>query len=109
MEPRRSELLNGLGPVSAFGLTGQPGRARSLRQKSCRWPTHPGRRLTGSRDPAGEYRVLYASSQRVGTFLETLARYRTDPAIVAAYEEIASEQEDLEQYPTIAPGVVPPR
>jgi hypothetical protein len=45
----------------------------------------------------------------VGTFLETLARYRTDPAIVAAYEEIASEQEDLEQYPTIAPGVVPPR
>jgi hypothetical protein len=34
-------------------------------------------------DPAGEYRVLYASSPRVGAFLETLARYRTDPAIVA--------------------------
>jgi RES domain len=32
-------------------------------------------------DPAGEYRVLYASSQRVGPFLETLARYRTDPAL----------------------------
>ena len=35
-------------------------------------------------DPAGEYRVLYASSPRVGAFLETLARYRTDPALVAA-------------------------
>jgi hypothetical protein len=58
-------------------------------------------------DPAGEYRVLYASSQRVGTFLETLARYRSDPAIVAAYEEIASEEDDLERYPTISPGVVP--
>jgi hypothetical protein len=58
-------------------------------------------------DPAGEYRVLYASSQRVGTFLETLARYRTDPAIVAAYEEITSEEEDADQYPTIPPGVVP--
>jgi hypothetical protein len=39
-------------------------------------------------DPAGEYRVLYASSQRVGTFLEALARYRPDPALVAALDEI---------------------
>ena len=35
--------------------------------------------------------MLYASSPRVGAFLETLARYRTDPALVAAYEEIADE------------------
>jgi hypothetical protein len=27
-------------------------------------------------DPRGEYRVLYATSQRVGAFIETLARYR---------------------------------
>ncbi len=27
----------------------------------------------------------YASSPRVGAFLETLSRYRTDPAIVAEY------------------------
>jgi hypothetical protein len=58
-------------------------------------------------DPAGEYRVLYATSQRVGAFVETLARYRTDPAVVAEYEEIAIEPEDADRYPTIAPGVVP--
>jgi hypothetical protein len=58
-------------------------------------------------DPAGEYRVLYASSPRVGAFLETLARYRTDPAIAAEYEQIAIEPEDEDRYPTIAPGVVP--
>jgi RES domain len=57
-------------------------------------------------DPAGEYRVLYASSPRVGAFLETLARYRIDPAIVAAYGEIAADVED-DRYPTIPPGVVP--
>ena len=58
-------------------------------------------------DPAGEYRVLYASSPRVGAFLETLARYRTDPALVAAFEEIVGDDEDGERYPTIPPGVVP--
>jgi hypothetical protein len=58
-------------------------------------------------DPAREYRVLYASSPRLGAFVETLARYRTDPAIVAQYEEIEIEPEDSDRYPTIAPGVVP--
>jgi len=58
-------------------------------------------------DPAGEYRVLYASSQRVGPFLETLARYRTDPALVATLEEIVGEEGDADRYPTIPPGVVP--
>ena len=28
-------------------------------------------------DPAGVYRVFYASSQRLGCFIETLARFRT--------------------------------
>ena len=58
-------------------------------------------------DPAGEYRVLYASSPRVGAFLETLGRYRTDPALIAQYEEIVIEPEDSDRYPTISPGVVP--
>jgi hypothetical protein len=44
-------------------------------------------------DPRGEYRVLYACSQRVGAFIETLARYRTDPALVAAYQEIVVDPE----------------
>jgi hypothetical protein len=58
-------------------------------------------------DPAREYRVLYATSQRAGAFVETLARYRTDPALVAEYEEMAIEPEDADRYPTIGPGVVP--
>ncbi|MPZ53766.1 MAG: hypothetical protein GEU79_13720 [Acidimicrobiia bacterium] len=55
-------------------------------------------------DPNGQYRVLYASSERIGTFLETLARFRPEPAILA--EPIASDPTD-ELYPTNAPGVIP--
>jgi hypothetical protein len=34
-------------------------------------------------DPMGVYRVLYASSQRLGCFIETLARFRVDVSFVA--------------------------
>ena len=34
-------------------------------------------------DPSGVYRVGYASSQRRGTFVETLSRFRPDPKITA--------------------------
>ena len=54
-------------------------------------------------DPAGEYRVLYAASQRVGAFLETLARFRREPALQAAMAEIDQDPE----YPTLDPGLVP--
>ena len=56
-------------------------------------------------DPRGEYRVLYATSQRVGAFIETLARYRPDPALIIAYEHITVDPEDAEAFPTIASGV----
>lgn len=55
-------------------------------------------------DPAGQYRVLYASSQRLGTFLETLARFRPDPAILAEPIE-AGPADNL--YATNQPGTVP--
>lgn len=55
-------------------------------------------------DPRGEYRVLYASSQRLGSFLETLARFRPDPEIVSA--EILSDPRDA-QFPTVSAGTVP--
>jgi hypothetical protein len=42
-------------------------------------------------DPLGSYRVLYASTRRVGTFIETLARFRPDLAVVAGLEEIEGE------------------
>jgi hypothetical protein len=34
--------------------------------------------------PRASYRVLYASTQRVATFVECLSYFRPDPAIVAA-------------------------
>jgi len=40
-------------------------------------------------DPRGTYRVLYASSSRLGCFLETLARFRVDVALAAALAEIS--------------------
>jgi hypothetical protein len=40
-------------------------------------------------DPSGTYRVLYASSSRLGCFLETLARFRVDVALQAALAEIS--------------------
>jgi hypothetical protein len=44
-------------------------------------------------DPEASYRVLYASSQRVGAFLETLARFRPDLEVLAELEEIEGEEE----------------
>lgn len=45
-------------------------------------------------DPSKRYRVLYACSQRLGAFVETLARYRPDPALVARLDEIEVEAGD---------------
>ncbi len=57
-------------------------------------------------DPQGEYRVLYACSQRIGAFLETLARFRRDVAIDAEYAQIESDARDA-AFPTLDPGLVP--
>jgi hypothetical protein len=50
-------------------------------------------------DPNGQYRVLYASSERRTTFRECLARFRPDLAIIAT--EIEEDDED-------APATQPP-
>ena len=52
-------------------------------------------------DPAGEYRVLYASSQRLGCFLETLARFRPDLSLVAELAEIVGDDD------FVPAGIVP--
>jgi hypothetical protein len=44
-------------------------------------------------DPEGMYRVLYASSQRLGCFLETLARFRVDPKLLGELAEIEGEDD----------------
>lgn len=56
-------------------------------------------------DVTGRYRVLYASSQRVGAFLETLAVFRPDPSVLAEISAIESLEGDEE---TAAAGSVPP-
>jgi RES domain len=47
-------------------------------------------------DPHGRYRVLYASSQKLGCFVETLARFRVDLKLAA---ELAAIQGDDDFYP----------
>ena len=44
-------------------------------------------------DPTDTYRVLYASTERRATFLETLARFRPDPVVVAGLAEISGNDE----------------
>jgi hypothetical protein len=44
-------------------------------------------------DPEGSYRVLYACSQRVGAFLETLARFRPDLEVFAELDRIEGGDE----------------
>ena len=46
-------------------------------------------------DPQSTYRVLYASSARLGCFLETLARFRPDLTLLAELGEIAGEDDFL--------------
>lgn len=43
-------------------------------------------------DPQGVYRVLYASSSRLGALVEMLARFRPDPHILKVLKEIKSEE-----------------
>jgi hypothetical protein len=44
--------------------------------------------------PMGAYRVLYASSQRLGYFIETLARFRVDVSFVADLALMAPGESD---------------
>jgi hypothetical protein len=56
-------------------------------------------------DPAAEYRVLYASSSRRGAFLEVLARFRPDPAVVRELAEVEQEPGEPDEGP--GPGQIP--
>lgn len=54
-------------------------------------------------DPESSYRVLYASSQRLGAFVEVLARFRPDPAVVAGLAEVEAE----DSHDGLPPGSLP--
>lgn len=55
-------------------------------------------------DPQGIYRVLYASTQRLATFVECLASFRPAPDVIAEFAAIAGDEGDEEPPPA---GVVP--
>jgi len=44
-------------------------------------------------DPEASYRVLYASSQRIGAFVETLARFRPDLGVLAELAQVEGDDE----------------
>jgi hypothetical protein len=52
-------------------------------------------------DPAGVYRVLYAPSQRLGCFIETLARFRVDLSFVADLELMENGEDDFTAFGTV--------
>ena len=53
------------------------------------------REAKASFDPQGSYSVLYAATQRVSCFVETLARFRSDLALIAELQAIAGEDDDV--------------
>ncbi len=46
-------------------------------------------------DPEGYYRVLYAATQKLSCYLETLARFRADLSLLAELNEIEGENDFL--------------
>jgi RES domain-containing protein len=54
-------------------------------------------------DPQAYYRVIYASNQRVGCFLETLARFRPDLTLLAEFAEIEGP-DDFTPLGTVPPS-----
>jgi hypothetical protein len=56
-------------------------------------------------DPQKIYRVLYTSSSILGCFLEVLARFRPNPNLIEAFDEILENDDHLPL--TEEPGTVP--
>jgi RES domain len=44
-------------------------------------------------DPQGNYRVIYAATQRISCFVETLARFRPDLSLIAELQTISGEDD----------------
>jgi hypothetical protein len=59
-------------------------------------------------DPQAYYRVIYTSSQRLGCFLETLARFRPDLTLLADLAEIEGE-DDFTPLATVPASWLVPR
>jgi hypothetical protein len=59
-------------------------------------------------DPQAYYRVIYTSSQRLGCFLETLARFRPDLTLLAEFSQIDGE-DDFTPLTTVPASWLPGR
>ncbi|WP_229939366.1 RES domain-containing protein [Plantibacter cousiniae (nom. nud.)] len=71
------------------------------------WSLANGGRFTGRWDSEdGSYRTLYAGDSLYGCLVEILARFRPDPAVVAAMAAIEVSDSHDELYPTVDAGTV---
>ena len=55
-------------------------------------------------DPESEYRVLYACTQRLGCFMETISRFRADPEVRTGLDLIELEPGEVDH--SVSPGVL---
>src|SRR5260370_11481570 len=80
-------------PPQVFRL----GRARDAWEIQAWEAADPTTCTLGNRwdDPGSVFRVLYTSSSRLGCYLECLARFRPDPAVVGALAEIVENADEL--------------
>jgi hypothetical protein len=53
-------------------------------------------------DPLGLYKVLYASSKRLGSFIETLARFRVDVSFIADLALMEWGEDDFTAFGTVS-------
>jgi hypothetical protein len=91
--------------MSELADTNPPGKLFRIGRRPDPWAWPPWefcRRANRWDDPTDNFRVLYACGQRRGTFVETLARFRPDPAVVAGLAEITGADDGA-----LSPGCVP--
>ena len=85
-------MAAGLHAISPGGRLYRIGRAPD----PWAWPDWANAALDGTfgnrwDDPESAYRVLYAASDRLGAFVEVLARFRPDPHVIKELQEIEGE------------------
>lgn len=100
-----------LGPVCCAAVRGA--EAHRIGFPPSGWEWTPWEFATDGRftgrwdDPAGVWRTLYVGSTRLACYLEVLAFARPSIEVLADLDEIVVDDEDEDEFPTIAPGRLP--
>ena len=84
----RFEVCTPNSPVFRFGRLPSP-----WQPPDWFWASEDGTFGNRFDDPSGYYRVLYATSQRLSCFIETLARFRPDISLFTELSEIEGEND----------------